>query len=75
MQATRFEIGIDGMGDVNPIKNLATEDLHHLAYAQHMALTAQTDVGKRMFELFVEQERQRIEAYLLPVSGLGQAGA
>ncbi len=58
---------------MNQIGNLA-EDLRLLAYAQQMAMTAQTDAGKRLLELFVEQEEQRIKACWLPVPGPWQDG-
>ena len=62
------------MADTNRIGSLA-EDLRFLGYAQHMAMTAQTDDGKRLLESFAEQEKQRIEVGQLPVSELGQGGA
>lgn len=67
----RFGIGTDGMAETNRTGSLA-EDLRLLGYAQHMAMTARTDDGKRLLELFVEQEKHRIEACRLPVSA-GQA--
>ena len=69
----RFGIDTDGMAEMNRIGNLA-EDLRLLAHAQHMAMMAQTDAGKRLLELFVEQEKQRITACWLPVSGAWQGG-
>ena len=43
-------------------KGLATSDLSLLAYAQHMADTARSDAAKQLFEAFVQQERQWLEA-------------
>ncbi len=39
-----------------------TDDLRLLAYAQLMAQTARSEPGKRAFELFLKQEKQRLVA-------------
>ena len=39
----------------------ATSDLSLLAYAQHMADTARSDAAKKLFELFVLKEIQRLK--------------
>lgn len=37
-----------------------TDDLRLLIYARHMANTALAEPARRMFELFLEQERERL---------------
>ena len=45
-------------------KSLSCEldDLSLLAYAEHMAETAQSESARQLFELYVRQERTRLEA-------------
>ena len=43
------------------IEEFPADDLLFLAYAQHMAQTAQCDSAKCLFELFAQQETRRIE--------------
>ncbi len=43
-------------------KELTMSDFPFLAYAQHMAATARSDAAKRMFELFLEQEKRCLAA-------------
>jgi hypothetical protein len=50
------------MGETTQTGVVATGDVSLLAYAQHMAKTARSEAAKRMFEAYVEQERQRLEA-------------
>ena len=49
------------MSQVLETRDWAADDLRFLAYAQHMAQTAQCDSAKRLFELFAQQEARRIE--------------
>jgi hypothetical protein len=51
---------------------LASRDLSLLAYAQHMAETAQSEAAKHLFEAYVKQERDLLEA--LTVTGNGSGG-
>ena len=39
---------------------LTADDLRLLAYVQHMAQTAQSGAAKRMFQEYMELEKQRI---------------
>ncbi len=50
------------MSTMPQTRAVATGDLRILAYAQHMAQTAQPTAAKLLFEFFAQQEKQRIEA-------------
>jgi len=49
------------MEKISQSRVVETDDLRLLAYIQHMAQTARSDSARRAFELFLQQERQRLE--------------
>lgn len=66
------------MTEIPQTRELAMDDLRLLAYLKYMAQTAQSDAGKRLFELFAEQEFRRLEAdgcFRFPTSGHGSGRA
>jgi hypothetical protein len=58
----RVAPGEADMGATVQTQALATGELSLLAYARHMAATAQSDAARRLFASFVEQEKRRMEA-------------
>lgn len=42
------------------INNMAMDDLHILTYDHHMAQTARSGEAKKLFEMFLNQEKQRL---------------
>lgn len=47
-------------------RGVAADDLRLLTYVQHMLQTARSEPAKREFELFLNQEKQRMK----PASGM-----
>jgi len=50
------------MDSVGRKMDLTTSDLSLLAYALHMAATAQSGAARRMFEAYAEVEQRRLRA-------------
>jgi len=41
---------------------MAMDDLHILTYVHYMAQTARSGEAKQLFEMFLNQEKQRLQA-------------
>ena len=61
------------MAQLHKRGRLAAADLYLLTYAQHMAETARCVAAKHVFEAYVKQERQRLEASGLARTSVGDA--
>ena len=46
---------------MSAISNMAMDDLHILTYVHHMAQTARSGEAKKLFEMFLNKEKQRLE--------------
>ena len=57
------------MVEMRQMRTLAPSDLSLLAYAQRMAETSRSAAAKHMFEVYVKQERQRLESLASARSG------
>ncbi len=48
------------MEEIVQERSVATDDLRLLTYVQHMAQTARSEPARQAFELFLKQEKQRL---------------
>jgi hypothetical protein len=49
-----------------PTASLTTDDLRFLSYVQHMALTAQSEAARQMFQEYMQLEKHRLTAPFRP---------